>query len=133
VKACEALADLTLPPGSRLVLEKPFGSDAATAAQLNRTLARIVPEDQIHRVDHFLGKSTVLNILGVRFANRIFEPVLDNGHVAAVDIIFDESLALEGRSRYYDGAGALADMIQSHLLQVVALLAMEAPPVLNAL
>lgn len=131
-KACAALADLELPPGTRLVLEKPFGTDATTAGQLNQLLDRIVPEEQLHRVDHFLGKSTVLNILGVRFANRIFEPVLNASNVAAVDVVFDESLALEGRARYYDGAGALVDMIQSHLLQVLALLAMDAPPVLDA-
>ena len=95
-------------------------------------LATLVPEDQIHRVDHFLGKSTVLNILGLRFANRLFEPTLNAEHVAAVDIVFDESLALEGRAGYYDTAGALVDMVQSHLLQVLALLAMDAPPTIDA-
>lgn len=131
-KACAALVTVGLPPSTRLVLEKPFGTDAATAHALNELLARLVPEDQIHRVDHFLGKSTVLNILGLRFANRIFEPVLNNTHVAAVDIVFDEDLALEGRAGYYDGAGALMDMVQSHLLQVLALLTMDAPPTLDA-
>jgi glucose-6-phosphate 1-dehydrogenase len=121
-----------LPPGTRLVLEKPFGTDAATARSLNDLLVQLVPEDQIHRVDHFLGKSTVLNILGLRFANRVLEPVLNAEHVAAVDIVFNESLALEGRAGYYDGAGALVDMIQSHLLQVLALLAMDAPPAVDA-
>ena len=77
-------------------------------------LARLVPEDQIHRVDHFLGMSTVLNIVGMRFANRMLEPVLNAEHVDSVDILFDESLGLEGRAGYYDGAGALVDMIQSH-------------------
>jgi glucose-6-phosphate 1-dehydrogenase len=131
-KACAALRGVQLPPGTRLVLEKPFGTDAATARSLNDLLVRLVPEDQIHRVDHFLGKSTVLNILGLRFANRILEPVLNNTHVAAVDVVFDEDLALEGRARYYDHAGALVDMVQSHLLQVLALLAMDAPPTLDA-
>ncbi|WP_430782609.1 glucose-6-phosphate dehydrogenase [Actinoplanes sp. G11-F43] len=126
-QACEALLDVDLPAGTRLVLEKPFGTGSAEAADLNRLLTRLVPEEQVHRVDHFLGKSTVLNILGLRFANRIFEPILDNTHVESVDIVFDENLALEGRAGYYDRAGALADMIQSHLLQILALLAMEAP------
>jgi glucose-6-phosphate 1-dehydrogenase len=91
-----------------------------------------LPEDQIHRIDHFLGKSTVINILGLRFANRILEPVLNASHVASVDIVFDENLGLEGRAGYYDGAGALVDMIQSHLLQILGLLAMDAPPSLDA-
>jgi glucose-6-phosphate 1-dehydrogenase len=131
-KACRVLGDIGLPDGARLVLEKPFGADAATARQLNELVTRLVPEDQVHRVDHFLGKSTVLNILGLRFANRFFEPLLSSSHVASVDVVFDESLALEGRAGYYDRAGALADMIQSHLLQVLALLAMDAPPSLAA-
>ncbi|MEV6344099.1 glucose-6-phosphate dehydrogenase [Actinoplanes sp. NPDC051851] len=126
-KACEALLDVELPEGTRLVLEKPFGSGVRSAAALNRVLTRLVPEERIHRVDHFLGKSTVLNIVGLRFANRIFEPLLSAEHVASVDVVFDEELALEGRAGYYDKAGALADMIQSHLLQILALLAMEAP------
>jgi glucose-6-phosphate 1-dehydrogenase len=129
---CAILARIGVPPDTTLVLEKPFGHDRRSARELNRLLTRIVPEERVHRVDHFLGKSTVLNILGLRFANRIFEPLLDNRHVAAVDIVFDEQLGLEGRARYYDGAGALADMIQSHLLQVLALVAMDPPPVIDA-
>ena len=131
-KACAALTEIGLPSGTRLVLEKPFGTDAAGARSLNELLSRLVPEDRIHRVDHFLGKSTVINILGLRFANRILEPVLNASHVAAVDIVFDENLALEGRAGYYDTAGALRDMIQSHLLQISGLLAMDAPPSLDA-
>jgi glucose-6-phosphate 1-dehydrogenase len=130
-KACQVLAEIGVPDGARLVLEKPFGTDAATARSLNELLARVVPEEQVHRVDHFLGKSTVLNILGLRFANRIFEPLLNAANVASVDIVFDENLALESRAGYYDKAGALADMIQSHLLQIVGLLAMEAPPTIT--
>ncbi|WP_436528924.1 glucose-6-phosphate dehydrogenase [Actinoplanes sp. HUAS TT8] len=131
-KACEALLDVDLPKGTRLVLEKPFGTGSASAAALNRLLTRLTPEEKIHRIDHFLGKSTVLNILGLRFANRIFEPLLNSEHVAGVDLVFDEDLALEGRAGYYDKAGALADMIQSHLLQILALLTMEAPQSLDA-
>jgi glucose-6-phosphate 1-dehydrogenase len=126
-KACEMLRPEDVPEGTRLVLEKPFGSSRESAASLNKTLLRLVPEDHIHRVDHFLGKATVFNILGLRFANRLLEPLLSNEHVAKVEIFYDESLALEGRARYYDGAGALRDMIQSHLLQVMALTALNAP------
>jgi glucose-6-phosphate 1-dehydrogenase len=131
-QVCDALADIALPDGTQLALEKPFGVDEGGAVELNARLARLVPESQIHRVDHFLGRSTVLNLLGLRFANRVFEPVWNNQHVERVDIVYDEQLALEGRARYYDGAGALVDMIQSHLLQVMAVLAMEPPATLEA-
>ena len=125
VAACKALQQVSLPEGTNLVLEKPFGTNQESAASLNTLLASLVPENQVHRVDHFLGRSTVLNLLGVRFANRLFEPVWSNQHIDHVDIVFDEQLTLENRARYYDRAGALMDMIQSHLLQVLALVAME--------
>lgn len=131
-EACCALRDIGVAPDTRLVMEKPFGTDVESAERLNRLLLKIVPEDRIHRVDHFLGMGTVLNILGVRFANRMLEPVLNSTHVASVDIVFDESLALEGRAGYYDHAGALVDMLQSHLLQVLAYVAMEPPATLRA-
>ncbi|MEW2475108.1 glucose-6-phosphate dehydrogenase [Micromonospora gifhornensis] len=131
-RSAAALARIGVPPGTRLMLEKPFGVDRISARSLNNLLATLVPEEQVHRIDHFLGKSTVLNLLGLRFANRIFEPVLNSTHVACVDIVFDETLGLEGRAGYYDGAGALVDMVQSHLLQVLALLTMEPPPSLEA-
>ncbi|MEV2240956.1 glucose-6-phosphate dehydrogenase [Micromonospora sp. NPDC049891] len=131
-RSAAALARIGVPPGTRLMLEKPFGVDRISARSLNELLATLVPENQVHRIDHFLGKSTVLNLLGLRFANRIFEPVLNSSHVACVDIVFDETLGLEGRAGYYDGAGALVDMVQSHLLQVLALLAMDPPPSLRA-
>ncbi len=129
---CEALTRIDLPRTTRLVLEKPFGNDAKTAYEMNDLLVRLVSEDNIFRVDHFLGKSTVLNLLGLRFANRIFEPVWTNEHVEKIEIIFDEDLGLEGRAGYYDKAGALKDMIQSHLLQVMAVLMMGPPPTLGA-
>ena len=130
--ACHALTGLGVPDDTRLVMEKPFGTDAAGAAALNDLLAKLVPEEQVFRVDHFLGMSTVLNILGVRFANRIVEPVLSAEHVDSVDVVFDETLGLEGRAGYYDSAGAMVDMIQSHLLQVMSLVAMEPPSTLDA-
>ena len=132
VAACKALQQVSLPEGTTLVLEKPFGTNQEGAASLNMLLAQLVPEDQVHRVDHFLGRSTVLNLLGVRFANRQFEPMWSNEHIDRVDIVFDEQLTLENRARYYDRAGALMDMIQSHLLQVLALIAMEPIATLNA-
>ncbi|MCY7325037.1 MAG: glucose-6-phosphate dehydrogenase [Microbacteriaceae bacterium] len=125
VAACEALEGVDLPEGTILALEKPFGIDLASAQSFNRTLSRLLPENQIHRVDHFLGKSTVLNLLGLRFANRIFEPVWNAENIESVEIVFEERLGLEGRAGYYDGAGALIDMIQSHLLLVLALIAIE--------
>lgn len=125
IQACELLAEMELPKGLKLALEKPFGFDTASAATFNRLLARIVPEEQTYRIDHFLGKSAVLNLLGLRFGNRIFEPVWNNVNISHVDIVADECLALEGRAGYYDGAGALKDMIQSHLLLIMAMVAME--------
>jgi glucose-6-phosphate 1-dehydrogenase len=130
--ACEALAKIDLPRGICLALEKPFGTDLASAKSLNRLLETMLPETQLFRVDHFLGKSTVLNLLGLRFANRIFEPLFSAPNVEKVEITFDESLALEGRAGYYDKAGALVDMIQSHLLLVLAIAAMEPPSSVDA-
>ncbi len=129
--ACEALEPGDLPEGTILALEKPFGSDEASARQLNAALRRLLPENRIFRIDHFLGRSTVLNVLGIRFANRLFEPVWSAEHVESVVIRFDESLGLEDRAGYYDRAGALIDMIQSHLLQVMAIVAMEPPATLH--
>ncbi|MFP5334357.1 MAG: glucose-6-phosphate dehydrogenase, partial [Actinomycetes bacterium] len=131
-QACAALVETGVPDGTRLVLEKPFGTSQESARNLNALLARLVPEDQVHRVDHFLGKYTVLNVLGFRFANRLFEPVWNATHVERVDVVFDETLGLENRARYYDGAGALRDMVQSHLLQVLAVLAMDPPATMSA-
>lgn len=129
--AIEALTPEMLPAGTMLVMEKPFGTDEASARALNRTLTALVPEHQIYRVDHFLGRSTTLNLLGARFANRILEPLWSAESIESVDIVYDEVLALEGRAGYYDAAGALVDMIQSHLLQVLAVLAMEEPATLD--
>lgn len=129
--ACEGLSADDVPQGTRLVLEKPFGYDLDSARELNRTLAALIPEEQIFRVDHWLATPTVVNVLGLRFANLILEPIWSNRYVDKVEIIFDEDLALEGRAGYYDSAGALLDMIQSHLLLVMAVVAMEAPATLH--
>ena len=123
----EALGAVGLPPGAQVVVEKPFGADLADARALNAALHRLLPEEAIFRVDHFLAKPTVLNVLGLRFANRIFDPVWNAAHVERVEIVADETLALEGRAGYYDRAGALRDMLQNHLLQLLALVAMEPP------
>jgi len=130
-KACAALATISAPADLVLALEKPFGTDEASARALDELLLTIVPEKQIFRVDHFLGRSTLLNLLGVRFANRVVEPVWSADHVASVEIRYDESLGLENRARYYDTAGAMMDMLQSHLLQVLAVIAMDAPATLD--
>jgi glucose-6-phosphate 1-dehydrogenase len=127
VLACRTLATMEIPEGTVLAVEKPFGTDLASARALNRLLQRLVPEEQVFRVDHFLGKSTVINLLGLRFANRIFEPLLSAQNVAHVEVNIEEDLGLEGRAGYYDHAGALVDMIQSHLLLVLALATMEPP------
>ncbi|WP_049563413.1 glucose-6-phosphate dehydrogenase [Nonomuraea sp. SBT364] len=122
-----ALGAANLPPGSRIVLEKPFGEDLGSAVELNRLLAGIVPEQAVFRVDHFLAMTTVQNVLGSRLANRVLEPIWNSAHISEVDIVWDETLALEGRAGYYDGVGALKDMVQNHLLQVLCLVAMEPP------
>lgn len=129
--AIGAITVARLPEGSAIVIEKPFGHDLDSAQALNRMLARAAPESAIHRVDHFLEKQTVQNVLGLRFANRIFEPIWNREHIEKVEIVWDEMLALEGRANYYDRSGALRDMIQNHLLQVMALVAMEPPPTLH--
>ena len=123
----EALTQVDLPEGTTIAVEKPFGRDEADARALNAVLHRLVPEERVFRTDHFLAMQTVLNLLGLRFANRLFEPVWNAGHVQRVEIVFDETLGLEGRAGYYDTAGALRDMLQNHLLQQLALIAMEPP------
>jgi glucose-6-phosphate 1-dehydrogenase len=127
----EALVEVGLPEGAQVVVEKPFGRDGADARALNEVLHRLVPERSVFRIDHFLAMQTVLNVLGLRFANRLFEPVWNAAHVDRVEIVFDETLGLEGRAGYYDTAGALRDMLQNHLLQLLALVAMEPPRALD--
>jgi glucose-6-phosphate 1-dehydrogenase len=116
----------------RLVIEKPFGTDLTSALALNEQLHRGWREDQIFRMDHFLGKETVQNILVFRFANRFVEPVLCGDHIDEIQITVGETLGVEGRSRYYDGIGALRDMIQNHLLQMMTFATMEPPALWDA-
>jgi len=125
--AVSALFGAGLAEGSRIVLEKPFGEDLASAIALNRLLAEGMSEQDVFRVDHFLAMTTVRNILGFRLANRVLEPIWNSSHIAQVDIVWEESLALEGRAGYYDGVGALKDMVQNHLLQLLCLVAMDPP------
>jgi len=115
-----------------LLLEKPFGTDAASAAALDAFLQRHVREDQLFRIDHYLGKETVQNILILRFANILFEPVWDARHVDHVQITVAETLGVEHRAGYYEQAGLLRDMFQNHLLEMLALVAMEAPAEFSA-
>lgn len=117
---------------TRLVVEKPFGHDLASAQALNEHLLSIFEEDQIYRIDHYLGKETVQNILVFRFANGIFEPIWNRNFVDHVQITVSESIGVEDRGGYYDKSGALRDMVQNHLMQLVALTAMEPPVAFDA-
>jgi glucose-6-phosphate 1-dehydrogenase len=113
--------------GARIVVEKPFGRDTASARELNDTLHRVFPERSIFRIDHYLGKEAVENLLVFRFANSFLEPIWNRNYVASVQITMAETLTVEGRGSFYDSVGAVRDVVQNHLLQVVALLAMEPP------
>ncbi|HWH23482.1 MAG TPA: glucose-6-phosphate dehydrogenase, partial [Candidatus Limnocylindria bacterium] len=131
--AVTAIGKADLPAGSRIALEKPFGEDLASAVALNRLLAKVVAdagEQAVFRVDHFLGLATVQNLLGLRLANRVFDAAWNSLHIERVEIVWDETLTLEGRG-YYDASGALRDLIQNHLLHVFCLVALESPPTLN--
>ena len=112
---------------SRLVYEKPFGGDLKSAQKINRGISRVFKESQIYRSDHYLGKELVGNIALVRFTNRILEPLWNRQHLESVQIVLSEKIGVEGRGEYYDKYGALKDMVQSHMLQILALIGMEAP------
>ncbi len=111
----------------RIVIEKPFGSDLASARRLNAQLLEVFDESQIFRIDHYLGKETVQNLMALRFANTLFEPVWNRNFVDSVQITAAEDIGIEGRAGYYDHAGALRDLVQNHMLQLLALLTMEPP------
>src|SRR6184192_4659165 len=117
---------------ARVIVEKPFGTDLASARELNRIISHSFSEEQTYRIDHFLGKETAQNILVLRFANAIFEPLWNTRYIDHVQITAAETLGVEGRAGYYEGAGALRDMVQNHLLQLLCLIAMEAPSDLRA-
>ncbi|MBY0442380.1 MAG: glucose-6-phosphate dehydrogenase [Mycobacteriaceae bacterium] len=112
---------------SRVVIEKPFGRDAESAGELNRLVNSVFPEESVFRIDHYLGKETVQNILALRFANQLFDPIWNSHYVDHVQITMAEDIGLGGRAGYYDGVGALRDVIQNHLIQLLALIAMEEP------
>ncbi len=114
-------------PGARIVAEKPFGNDLATARALNETLARYFGEHQIYRIDHYLGKETVQNLMAIRFANMLFEPLWKNQYIDHVQITVAETVGVGGRGAYYDKSGAMRDMVQNHLMQLLCLTAMEPP------
>ena len=116
----------------RIIIEKPFGHDYESGRALNRQLAEVFSEDQVYRIDHYLGKETVQNLLVFRFANGIFEPIWNRNLVAEVQITVAESIGVETRGSYYEEAGALRDMMQNHLLQLLCLIAMEAPVTFEA-
>src|SRR6185369_11393289 len=119
-------------PWTRIIVEKPFGRDLASARALNKTLASVFDESQIYRIDHYLGKETVQNLLVFRFANSIFEPLWNRQYIDHIQITNAEPLGVEGRGGYYETAGALRDMIQNHVFQVTSLIAMEPPASLSA-
>ncbi|HZR41464.1 MAG TPA: glucose-6-phosphate dehydrogenase [Ktedonobacteraceae bacterium] len=119
-------------PWARIIIEKPFGHDLASAQRLNRVLARAFHEDQIYRIDHYMGKETVQNIIAFRFANGIFEPLWSQRYIDHVQIVVAESLGIEGRAEYYETAGAIRDIVQNHIMQVLCLTAMEPPVAFDA-
>jgi glucose-6-phosphate 1-dehydrogenase len=119
-------------PASRIIVEKPIGKDSATAACINDAIGAVFPEQRIFRIDHYLGKETVQNLAALRFANALFEPLWNSAHIDHVELTVAETIGVERRIAYYENAGALRDMVQNHLLQLLCLVAMEPPASLEA-
>jgi glucose-6-phosphate 1-dehydrogenase len=121
------LGEAGLASGGRVIVEKPFGRDLASARELNRVVRSVFAQDSIFRIDHFLGKEEIMNLLYFRFANSFMEPIWNRDHIASVQITLAEQFGVQGRGAFYETAGCLRDVIENHLFQIVALLAMEPP------
>jgi glucose-6-phosphate 1-dehydrogenase len=129
---CDNLGKHGLADGARVVVEKPIGKSLASARAVNDAIGRNFSEDRVYRIDHYLGKETVQNLMALRFANALFEPIWNAAHIDHVQITVAETLGVESRAGYYDTAGALRDMVQNHILQLLCLVAMEPPTSLAA-
>lgn len=127
-----SLAAIDVPDDLVVAIEKPFGEDLDDAIALDADLAQVIPDERLWRIDHFLGNGAVVGMLGLRFANRMLDAVWSTEHVERVEIVYDETLGIEGRGSFYDATGALRDMLQSHLLMVLAFVAMERPDRITA-